>query len=333
MTVMPAPPKSNVNGRFGTAEQIEVLTAVEPSVAAAMGEHLAKRKLWFPNDLMPADSEMTEAQDEELRALRLRAKGIPDAARVAVALNLLTEEGLPHFHRLIAVYMSNESVWRAWNNVWTAEEDRHGCAMRDYVRDARLFNMGELEHLQYQYIAAGFDPEWHSDPYRLMAYTSLQEKATQISHANTGRLCGQHEPTLQRVLAHLAGDEGRHYQFYRSSFAEILKLDVNPALNALLKVTLGFAMPGHNIAGFDELSEVLRRSGIFGPRQYLKIVEELLEYWGIAQLTGLNAEGASAQEKLMRVPQRLAKIADFQDNKTSPRSFAFNFLYSREFTI
>ena len=333
MTTMPAPPQCHVHGRFGTPEQIEVLTAVEPALAAAMGEHLAKRKLWFPNDLMPADADFTEAQEQEVAALRSRARGIPDAVRVAVALNLLTEEGLPHFHRLIAVYMSNESVWRAWNNVWTAEEDRHGCAMRDYVRDARLFNMGELEHLQYQYIAAGFDPEWHSDPYRLMAYTSLQEKATQISHANTGRMAGQAEPTLQRVLAHLAGDEGRHYQFYRAGFAEILKLDVNRALYALLKVTLGFAMPGHNIAGFDELSEVLRRANIFGPRQYLKIVEELLEYWGIAALTGLNAEGASAQEKLMKVPQRLAKIADHQENKTAVRSFSFRFLNNRAITL
>ena len=333
MTTMPSPPSSAAHSRFGTPEQIEVLVAVEPMVAAAMGEHLSKRKLWFPNDLMPADDVMSDDQEAELSALRKRAKGLPDPIRVAVALNLLTEEGLPHFHRLIAVHMSNESVWRAWNNVWTAEEDRHGCAMRDYVRDARLFNMGALEHLQYQYIAAGFDPEWHQDPYRLMAYTSLQEKATQISHANTGRAAAEYEPGLQKVLAHLAGDEGRHYQFYRSSFAAILKLDVNRALNALLKVTLGFAMPGHNIAGFDELSEVLRRANIFGPRQYLKIVVELLEYWNIAGLTGLSAEGAAAQDKLMKVPARLERIADFQENKTTPRSFGFEFLYNRSFVI
>lgn len=333
MTVMPSPPSSNVATRFGTPEQIEVLTAMEPMVAGAMGEHLERRKLWFPNDLMPADAELGAEADEAAALLRQRAKGLPDTVRVAVALNLLTEEGLPHFHRLIAFHMSNESVWRAWNNVWTAEEDRHGCALRDYTRDARLFNMGPLEHLQYQYIAAGFDPEWHQDPYRLLAYTSLQEKATQISHANTGRLAGNYEPDLQKVLAHLAGDEGRHYQFYRVCFAEALKLDPNRALSALLKVTLGFAMPGHNIAGFDELSEVLRRANIFGPRQYLKIVVELLDYWGIAAMTGLSAEGAAAQEKLMKVPQRLERVAEFQENKTVARSFSFEFLYHRSFTL
>src|SRR3546814_7973732 len=95
--------------------------------------------------------------------------------------------------------------------MWTAEEDRHGCALRDYVRDARLFNMGALEKLQYSYIAAGFNPDWQADPYRLLAYTSLQEKATQISHANTGRLCGPIEPMGQKVLAHLAGDRSEEH--------------------------------------------------------------------------------------------------------------------------
>src|SRR3546814_18127492 len=101
---------------------------------------------------------------------------------------------LPHFHRLIATYLGNSGPWRDWNNMWTAEEDRHGCALRDYVRDARLFNMGALEKLQYSYIAAGFNPDWQADPYRLLAYTSLQETDPQTSHANTGRLCGPIQP-------------------------------------------------------------------------------------------------------------------------------------------
>src|SRR3546814_7453168 len=142
----------------------------------------------------------------------------------------------------------------------TAEEDRHGCALRDYVRDARLFNMGALEKLQYAYIAAGFNPDWQADPYRLLAYTSLQEKATQISHANTGRLCGPIEPMGQKVLAHLAGDEQRHYQFYRAVFGAILDRDPNQALASLLKVTLNFAMPGRSEEHTSELQSLMRIS-------------------------------------------------------------------------
>lgn len=318
---------------FGTAEQLDVLLAMEPVVQHEMEQHIARRKLWFPNDHLPADATLGEAHDAVLTELRENARGLPDAVRIALALNLLTEEGLPHFHRLIALHLSNESVWRDWNNLWTAEEDRHGCCIRDYVRDSRLFHMAALEKLQFEYIKAGFDPEWEQDPYRLLAYTSLQEKATQVSHSNTGRICGTYEPRIQRILAHISADESRHYAFYRASFAGILKIDVNRALQSLLKVATGFAMPGHAISGFEDMSEVLRRANIFGTRQYQKIVEELLEFWNIGGLTGLSDLGRQAQDKLMKLPARLARLADYADAKTVRRAFGFDFIYRRSIEI
>lgn len=317
------------SAQFDNAGRVEVLLSIEDVVAQQMALHVEKRRLWFPNDLMPADANLDAAADAEITRIRDAARGLPDTVRVAVALNLLTEEGLPHFHRLIAMYLGNSSPWSDWNNLWTAEEDRHGCALRDYVRDARLFDMGALEKLQYRYIEAGFNPDWEQDPYRLLAYTSLQEKATQFSHANTGRMCSTIEPMAQKVLAHLASDESRHYQFYRAVFAAVLAQDTDRALVSLLKVTLNFAMPGHAIAGYDEMSEVVRRAGVFCARQYQEIVEELLAFWQIGALTGLSAVGRQAQEKLMKVPARLARMADFQDAKSAVREFSFEFIYGR----
>jgi acyl-[acyl-carrier-protein] desaturase len=326
-------PATQLPVRFGTPHQIEVLKDLEPAVRRETEVHKGRRKLWFPNDHLPADAEVPAGWDDELARIREAARGLPDSIRVALALNLLTEEGLPHFHRLIAVYFGNESPWSTWNNLWTAEEDRHGCALRDYVRDARIFDMNALERQQYRYIEAGFEPEWDQDPYRLLAYTSLQEKATQVSHANTGRFAGAYEPMMQRVLAHISGDESRHYYFYRAIFAEILARDPDRALNSLLKVTLGFAMPGHNIVGFDDMSEVVRRADIFGARHYQKIVEELLEFWGIGALVGLSTDGRLAQDKLMKVPARLARMADYTDGKTQRKAFRFDFLYDRSIEL
>ena len=186
---------------LGTAEQVEVLASMEPVVLQEMEAHKERRNLWFPNELVNADAESPADWEEEMVQVRRLARDLPDTVRVAVALNLLTEEGLPHFHRLIAVHFSENSPWSDWNNMWTAEEDRHGCVLRDYVRDARLFDMGALERLQYSYIEAGFYPEWEQDPYRLLAYTSLQEKATQISHANTGRAAAGRAPVATRAGA------------------------------------------------------------------------------------------------------------------------------------
>jgi acyl-[acyl-carrier-protein] desaturase len=321
------PARNAAAGHFGVPHQVQVLVAVEPRVKELTAAHLSRRNLWFPNDLLSADAELAAIDD--LERVRADARGLPDTVRIAFALHLLTEEGLPHFHRLIATHLGNESPWSAWNNTWTAEEDRHGCAMRDYARDARLFSMGALERMQYRYIESGFNPDWERDPYRLLAYTSLQEKATQTAHANCARACSNYEPRVQRILAHISGDEARHYSFYRGVFGEILRLDTNAALCSLLKVAPALAMPGHTMPGYDQMSEVVRRTGIYTPVHYARIVEELLEYWNVAGLTGLSAEGSAAQDKLMRIPQRLQRMSDYLDSKATRRQFRFDFIYDR----
>ena len=155
-----------------TLSKIEVLADLEPVVSELMASHEAKRILWFPAELL--EPPPGEDPDHHLRALRERARGISDPARVALALNLLTEEGLPHFHRLLAVYLGTDSIWARWNNLWTAEEDRHGAILHDYTRDAGIFDPVVIEKMQFDYIKAGFEPEWDKDPYRVFVYTSLQ---------------------------------------------------------------------------------------------------------------------------------------------------------------
>jgi acyl-[acyl-carrier-protein] desaturase len=313
--------------------QRDVLKSLEPTVRQFINRHREQRKLWMPSELMPADEHGGAAQEEEIRALRERARGLPDGVRVALALNLLTEEGLPHFHRLVAMYMGYDGPWGEWNNLWTAEEDRHGCVLRDYVREARVYNMRALEELQYQYIEAGFNPHWQADPYRLLAYTSLQEKATQMAHSNAGRIAGNYEPKLQKILAHISADEARHYAFYRDSFSAVLKADTNRALAALAAVVPALAMPGHTIEGYAQMSEVERRAGIYGPREYLKLVEDLVKHWAIDAMTGLSAMGRNAQDKVMELPKRLARMADYLESKASTRTFSFSFIYKRAFEL
>ena len=101
------------------ASKLEVLADLEPVVQDLIAKHEAKRDLWYPSDLLPADQD-NYVDDRKLAELRDRAREIPDNARVALALNILTEEGLPHFHRLIAENLGSHTFWNLWNNLWTA---------------------------------------------------------------------------------------------------------------------------------------------------------------------------------------------------------------------
>jgi acyl-[acyl-carrier-protein] desaturase len=314
-----------------TLSKIEVLADLEEVVAELMAIHEAKRVLWLPSEIL--DPAPDTDPDHHIRELRKRAEGITEPARVALALNLLTEEGLPHFHRLLAVYLGNESHWQHWTNMWTAEEDRHGLILHDYTRDAQIFDRGVIEKMQFDYLRAGFAPEWDRDPYRVFVYTSLQERATQLSHANTGKLASEYEPMIGEVLSNVAKEEARHYTFYRTVFKEVLARDPNQGLESAAKIMPAIDMPGVNMPHFREFADVVRRAGIYGPRDYLKIVEEQIKFWAIDKLEGLNDVGRKAQEKILGIPARLERIAGAIEQKTKRKTFSFDVAFRREFVM
>ena len=313
------------------AARIEVLADLEPDVDQLMRDHEDKRELWWPSELLE-DPEADSAPEGEAR-LRDRARGLPDPCRIAVALNLITEEGLPHFHRLLAVHFGDDTFWRRWNNLWTAEEDRHGTILHDYCRVSRILHQPSLDRLQFDYLREGFHPDWDRDPYRVFVYTTLQERATQASHANTGTRCGENEPHLAEILSRIAGEEARHYAFYRAVFAKVLERDPDRALESGAHVMPSIEMPGVSMPGFREFADVVRRTGIYGPREYLRIVEEQIRFWRIESLSGLKDTGRQAQERILAVPRRLQKVAEYVESRTGSKTFSFELVFRREFAL
>lgn len=314
-----------------TLAKVEVLADLEPLVESLMEAHEAKRVLWFPSELLspPPDTD----PEHHVRELRARARGISLPARVALALNLLTEEGLPHFHRLLAAYLGGDTFWSRWTNLWTAEEDRHGAVLHDYARDSQVLDNPVLERMQFEYLRAGFEPEWDRDPYRVFVYTTLQERATQVSHANTGKLAGSYEPMIGTVLGNVAREEARHYTFYRTIFKAVLERDPDRALVSAAELMPSIDMPGVNMPHFREMADVIRRAGIYGPRDYLRIVEEQIRYWAIDRLEALGEMGRRAQDRIMSVPKRLERVADAMETRSRAKTFVFDVAFAREFEM
>jgi acyl-[acyl-carrier-protein] desaturase len=314
-----------------TLAKVEVLADLEDVVHQLMEVHEAKRVLWFPSELLapPPDTD----PDAHVKELRERARGISFPMRVALALNLLTEEGLPHFHRLLAVYLGSDSFWSKWTNLWTAEEDRHGAILHDYSHDTKVLNNPVLERMQFEYLRAGFEPIWDKDPYRVFVYTTLQERATQVSHATTGKLASEYEPTIGVVLSNVAKEEARHYAFYREIFRQVLERDPNRGLESAAEIMPAIDMPGVLMPGFKEMADVVRRAGIYGPRDYLKIVQEQIRFWRIETLKDLNEKGEKARDKILGIPARLDRIADAMQARSRTKTFSFDVAFAHEFTM
>ena len=205
--------------------------------------------------------------------------------------------------------------------------------LHDYTRDSRILDNPVLERMQFEYLRAGFEPEWDKDPYRVFVYTTLQERATQVSHANTGKLASEYEPTIGTVLANVAKEEARHYVFYRTIFAEVLKRDPNRALVSAAAIMPSIDMPGVNMPHFREMADVIRRAGIYGPRDYLTIVREQIRFWAIETLEDLDEIGRRAQEAIMGVPARLERVADAMETRSRAKTFSFAVAFAREFSM
>jgi len=306
-------------------EQFQTLAALESMVLGLIESHESRHERWFPSDLLG-----DIGNQDSIHPLRERARKIPRDVRVALALNLLTEEGLPHFHRLIASRLGEETFWQKWNNMWTAEENRHALVLRDYCKATGIFNMGNLERMQFSFLREGFDPKYERSPYVVFVYSTLQERATQIAHSRTGHAANEYEPTLNMILEKVAADEARHFMFYRRVFSEILKLDPVGALSATEKVFQAFDMPGRNIPQFSDMSTVVRRSGIYGPRDYLEILNEQIRYWKIDSLCGLDEIGKRKQQQILDWPRKFTRLIELYERGANSQDSAFTFLSERE---
>lgn len=319
-----------MNSRYEELQaRAEVLADLDAEVGELIEGHESRRTLWFPGELLAAAPDTDPGA--HARTLRARAEGISLPVRIALCLNTLTEEGLPHFHRIFAQHVAPDSNLMRWNNLWTAEEDRHGAVMRDYARDTGILDIPALERMQFEYMREGFEPGFEGDPYRVFVYTTLQERATQVSHSNTGRQAGETEPLVGKVLSSVATDEARHYAFYRAVFTGILARDPDRALVSAAAVMPAIDMPGIRMPHFREMAEVVRRAGIYGPREYIRIVEEQIRHWAIGSLTGLGEAGRRAQEKILAIPARLGRVADAVEARSRARTFSFEVAFAREF--
>lgn len=312
-----------------------IQTYLEPELDGLIDAHNKARIDWFPSDLIPASQKMSPAEEEHLAELKQQSTQLPDAARIALVLNLLTEEGLPSYHRLLYQAFSAKSSWGEWRNQWTAEEDRHGALLRDYMRDCRVVDMKYVEKLLFEFLSDGWMPGWASNPYATIAYTSFQERATQVSHRNLGKYVQKLTPSLSKILGYVAGDESRHYRFYASLLKKLLEVDVQHTLEAIHDTLKLFKMPGHDIPGFSEMSITQHAVNVFGPKEFADVIIDVLKFIKLEELTNLNDYCEELRQKILAYPPRLLRFHNKLINavKEKVSHFDFDAIYQRKIIL
>ena len=292
-------------------EVAQILAEIEPVAGRLLERHMGVAKEWFPHEMVPYDrgkSFESGAQwspgDADFGDAGIE---IDEPVRDALFLNLLTEDNLPYYFRDIDRLFGSDSSYGEWARNWTAEEGRHSIVMRDYMTVSRAVDPVALERARMIQVRGGQVPD-PGDAIEALAYVSMQELATRISHRNTGKLMKDEIGTA--IMSRVGNDENLHYLFYRDLTSAALEVDPSTTVIGIERAVRNFEMPGTGIPDYERMAREVARAGIYDLLiHHDQILEPVvLRHWKVTELTGLSPEAEQAREALIKRIERTAKV-------------------------
>ena len=293
----------------------DMLNELEPALRRGLERHLSQATEWFPHEYVPYEvgrnyvEEPWESTDSDLSEI----------ARMALEVNLLTEDNLPYYHLALWEMFGREGPWGEWVRRWTAEEGRHAIVLRDYLKVTRGLDPIALERSRMTMVCNGYYPDGQGgsfdDPLDGVVYTTLQELATRIAHRNTGTYTD--DPLIEKLTARIATDENLHYVFYRELGKAALEIDPSAMLMAINRRVLGFQMPGIDMPEFRAKAVQMAKAGIYDLRIHHDqvVLPVLFTHWKIDQLTGLTDAAQEARDGITNYLAVLDATATVYDEK------------------
>ncbi|MGB2128759.1 MAG: acyl-ACP desaturase [Flavicella sp.] len=304
----------------------EVMLTLEKDIETTFGKFLiSPEEIWQPTDFLP--NPQSDTFIDEVKEIRELSKELGNDFWISLVGDMITEEALPTYESwlldLDGVDQHGDATgtgWADWIRRWTAEENRHGDVLNKYIYLSGRVNMREVEITTQHLIADGFDIGTSRDPYKTFVYTSFQELATYVSHNNVAKLARKAGMKgLAKMSKIIAGDEMRHHLAYVEFIRQIFAVDPSEMMLAFCDMMkYKIEMPamylresfGKKASLFDKFSDVAQRAGVYTSFDYIDILEKLNKAWGIDKITNLSPEADKARNYLMRLPDRMRRIAE-----------------------
>lgn len=301
----------------------EVMMHIEKHMLEKMHDYLKPIDTnWQPADFLPDSTR--EDFFESIRELQGNAEGLSYDLVAVLIGDTITEEALPTYESWLSmvdnISRDEEGGWMKWVRHWTAEENRHGDLLNKYLYLSGRVDMRQMEISTQYLIADGFDIGTGHDPYRNFIYTSFQEIATNISHRRVASLAKRDGDTLlSKMCGVIASDEARHAKAYKDFMVKIFEVDANEAMLAFEDMMRKkIVMPAHflrevglNIGQtFGHFTDAAQRLGVYTAVDYVDIMKQLLVDWNVESMQDLNDAGEKARDYLMKLPDRLLRVAE-----------------------
>ncbi|MEY4659373.1 MAG: hypothetical protein RJB36_1139 [Bacteroidota bacterium] len=305
--------------------KMEVLKSIEPDVHAFISDKMnLPEECWQPTDFLPNAADQDFA--DQVNVLQENIAGVPDTVMVSLVGNMITEEALPSYQTFFNLLkgvneernVASSNAWVRWSRLWTAEENRHGDLLNKYLYLSGRVDMREVEMSIQRLIHNGIDLQTYADPYNGLIYTSFQERATKISHMNTGKIAFKSgDKLLAKICNTIAGEEALHEKAYKFFMSKVFDTDPNGGLAAFVQMMKKkIVMPaslmdaGTEKNNYSYYAAITQKIGVYTSHDYANIIDHLVKFWGIDKLKGLSDEGNKAQDFLSTLSERYFKLAE-----------------------
>jgi len=261
-----------------------LILELEPVVAENIERHLTTDELWFAHDYVPFE------QGENFAFLGGRDWDpsyvtLPKRITDALEILLITKDNLAGYHRELVEHFILEEKWGRWLGRWTAEENLHAIALREYLVVTREIDPAANEDVRVEHVMKGYRADRYSQ-IETLVFMSFFERAHAVFCRNLEAQI--EEPVLRGLVGRIARDEERHEEFFANLVQHCLGYVRDETIAAIAARAAELRGVGADIDAYQDKVENVAAAGIFDDDIRRAVISDRIVAWGVADLPELK---------------------------------------------
>jgi acyl-[acyl-carrier-protein] desaturase len=252
---------------------------LETVVADNLARYLQTADEWYAHDYVPfeqgRDFAFLGGADWDPSQVTL-----PKEVTEALEIILITKDNLAGYHRELVEHFILEDKWARWLGRWTAEENLHAIALRDYFMVTRNIDPNADEAVRVAHVMRGYRASSYNQ-IETLVFMALLERAHAVYLRNVEARTD--EPALKKLVGRIANDDERHMAFFDSLVAHCLEQHRDSTLAAIARRAPAFPVIGGDILEYrDSKLRTVADAAIFDQDAANKVVSDGIIAWGLA---------------------------------------------------